>query len=185
MKKIVSFALAAFLTVGLCGTVAHAEGRNDLGETKIHVEDSDVNKVHVEGINVLTIDTTESKDLCRVNKDKAYEQICKLDERIQQKIDQASMKANHLIDKFKGDVEKLEKDENGAYLHPEQYDELAQKLDNDIEDIIEDLVWDTENIVRKIEKIAAENNIKIVNEYILVKIGDQYILIDPIRVIGE
>lgn len=186
MKKMASFALAALLTIGLCGQVAHAEEISTLNDNIVHVENQDLNKIYVDGANLLDIKKQPVQYYCSsLYQDAAYQEIYALDAKIQKKIDQASKQANILVEKYKKDVDSLEKDENGNYVHPEIYDQLSKKLDKSIDGIIVKLVRDTQNLVKKMEIIADANGIQIVNEYILVQIGDQSVWIDPIRVLGD
>jgi len=154
LKKVVGLTLAAVLAAGLCGPVAKAED-----------------------YIVLDVNTTFSADT-------VYNKVEKKDEKIQKEIDQAVRQAQHLIDAFKKDMEKLEKDANGAYVNPEKYSQQAEKLNRDIEKIIKDLIGNTDKIADKMVRDAAKKGVTVINEYILIQIGDQYILVDPIRVIG-
>jgi len=126
-----------------------------------------------------------AEDIVLLNVDPIYDKVDKKDAKIQKEIDQAVKQAQHLIDQFHKDIEKLERDEDGLQKHPEKYTQLADKLKSDIEKLIRDLVNNTDKIAEKIVIDAAKKGIVVINEYILIQIGDQYILIDPCRVIGE
>ena len=126
-----------------------------------------------------------AEDIILLNVDPIYDKVDKKDQKIQKEIDQAVNQAQHLIDQFHKDVEKLERDEDGLQKHPEKYTQLADKLKSDIEKLIKDVVNNTDKIAAKIVRDAAKKGVTVINEYILIQIGDQYVLIDPIRVLND
>lgn len=63
-------------------------------------------------------------------------------------------------------------------------DESQSKMDKEITKIIEKLVKETDKIAGKMIKKAAKVGILIECEYVEVIIGNQKVLIDPLRVIG-
>lgn len=116
--------------------------------------------------------------------------------RIVYEVEKTNIRIENLIDQAIKDVEKEIRKHNQEIIKLQNLKENVNKdidkliyeselkLEIKIKQIIDCLIDDTNKLAGKMIKDAAKVGIKVICEYIEVEIGNQKVLIDPLRVVG-
>lgn len=110
----------------------------------------------------------------------------KIEEEIQKSIE----KADYEIAKCEEEIEKLyeertEADEEELVEIDNKILEFETKLSLNLDEIINDLIEDTNKLANEMVEKAAEEGITVICELIEVEIGGRSVLIDPLKIIND